>query len=69
VDVTALQNSHPVHVLKREGVLLAHALDEGGWYTACGMPADGGVQATYAQVHVWLDHAMCAQCFPKAHWP
>lgn len=62
-------NSMPVYLLAPTGP--GHALREDGTYTRCGTPATGAVEATYVQVHVWLHHAMCVQCFgPEGtKWP
>lgn len=62
-------NSMPLYLLTPIGP--GHALTEDGTYTKCGTPAAGAVKATFAQVHVWLGHAVCVQCFGAdgIRWP
>lgn len=67
--VRNLHNSTSVYLLSPIGP--AHDLDEDGTRTRCGVPAIGAVRATFAQVHVWLDHAVCIDCFGTkgTRWP
>lgn len=61
-------NSMPVYLLNPSGP--AHALRD-GQFTRCGMSAHRAKRATYAQVHVFLRHAMCLECFGPdgSRWP
>lgn len=61
LQLDRLPNAYPVLLLTRNGV--AHDVVESGDYTRCGKPADRGTWLTLIQIHVWLNHTFCFDCF------
>lgn len=56
-------NSMPMYMMSTVGI--AHDLaDRATPVTRCGLDAAAAVKVTFAQVHIFLNHAICAICFP-----